>query len=83
MGGGEGVDNNDAETNLCACLFNSCRRVSAGLESGLGPRRFGFSPSRQMMGALSAACNAITLRFQMMREMNDCWPQGVNTVVRG
>lgn len=32
---------------LCACLFNSCLRVCAGFASGLGPLRFGFSPSAQ------------------------------------
>lgn len=32
-------------TDLCACLFSSCRRVRAGLLSGFGPLRFGGWPS--------------------------------------
>lgn len=30
---------------LCACLFNSCLLVRAGLLSGFGPRRFAGCPS--------------------------------------
>lgn len=31
--------------HLCACLFSSCRRVKAGLLSGLGPLLLGGCPS--------------------------------------
>jgi len=33
------------ETNLCACLLSSWRRVKAGLLSGFGPLRLGGWPS--------------------------------------
>lgn len=35
----------DQMTYLCACLFNSCLLVKAGLLSGLGPRRLAGCPS--------------------------------------
>lgn len=48
---------------LCACLFSSWRRVSAGLESGLGPRRFGFSPSASSVSCQRANPNSPSFFF--------------------
>lgn len=41
----DSADLQACEVYLCACLLSSCRRVKAGLLSGLGPRRFGVWPS--------------------------------------